>query len=248
MIDFNILKDFEWHRDRKGYRLARRNSLKVTSHANGMKDDDFVILPNGRHCDSIPYRPFARGGDVCFAFASVKSPDELLRFVNNHGPVTDLLFQVRENMPQDQQGDPRSKDQPYFLLKSVHHDLGYAENFRELLRLKAQGDPGRLASYFESKAAVDFDILGSVQLVGDSKRGVRFKMGPPELLGALLYQLGLKLSHATVRVCPRCDSVFETGIGTGLRADARFCCHEHKVEFFNSNRRGLIRRSRQNRQ
>ena len=40
------------------------------------------------HSESISYRPFARGGDLWKAFSSVKSAKELLRFVNDHGPLT----------------------------------------------------------------------------------------------------------------------------------------------------------------
>ena len=78
--------------------------------------------------------------------------------------------------------------------------------------------------------------MGRVELVGDPSTGLRLTMRPPDLLGALWYQLGLKLSKATLRTCPVCDKVFEVGAGTGLRADARFCCPEHKVEYFNRKR------------
>ena len=49
MIDFNVLIDFEWHRDRKGYHLAPRNSLKASPRPYDMRDDEIVIVPNGRH-------------------------------------------------------------------------------------------------------------------------------------------------------------------------------------------------------
>jgi hypothetical protein len=236
VIDCDILIDFEWHRDKKGYRLVPRHSLKMSARAYHKRDDEIVIAPNGQHSDSIRYRPFAGRGDLCAAFALVKSPDELVRFVNDHGPLTDHFFQICENRP------PPYTDQMYLVLEPVHTDLHEAEIFRELLRLKAQGNTRKLASYFESRAAFGFcgrgSPLGIVQLVGDSKRGVRFKMGPPDLLGAMWYQLGLKLSNAMLRECPLCHSVFETGVGTGQRADAKFCCHEHKVQFFNHKRSG----------
>ena len=132
------------------------------------------------------------------AFAAVRSPDELLRFVIDHGPLTDLPFRIFEQVPSAKNSspnDPVSEELMYSALDSVHHGLGYAEIFRGLLRLKVQSSPRKLTSSFESKTSSDFDtigsLLGSLQLVGDSKRGIRFKMGPPDLLGALWFQLGL---------------------------------------------------------
>ena len=75
-------------------------------------------------------------------------------------------------------------------------DLGSAKMFGDLLRLKAQGNTRKLASYFESNKPAYFrfdDLIGRVELVGDSKTGLRLKMRLPDLLGALWYQLGLKL-------------------------------------------------------
>jgi hypothetical protein len=86
-----------------------------------------------------------------------------------------------------------------------------------------------------------------VELVGDPNKGLRLKVCPPHLLGALWYQLGLKIYNATLRACPVCDSVFEVGAGTGLRADATFCCREHKVEFFNRNRPKVTQNTKLNR-
>jgi len=239
MIDSDFLKDFEWHRDRKGYRLWRdpvRTSLPgrdppMTSLVG------LVIVPKGEHSDWIKYQPFAGGGDLWKAFASVKSPDELLSFVNDHGPLTT-------------DPSPRNPEIFAFAGESVGSILDNAKMFRELLRLKAQGNLRKLASYFESNKPAYFrfdDLIGRVELVGDSKTGLRLKMRLPDLLRALWYQLGLKLSKATLRTCPVCDKLFEVGAGTGLRADATFCCHDHKVDFFNRKRPRAIQRSKLNR-
>jgi hypothetical protein len=242
MFDVNVLNDFEWHCDKKGYCLAMRNSRKMPVNMQGLADDEIVIVRNGEHSDSIKYRPFAGGGDLCATFASVKSPEELLRFVNNYGPL------IAPSPPPPI--NARSIDlMKCFSEESVHFDLNYAEKFRELLRLKAEGNSRKLASYFESQIDPNFDFFAEIpiRLVGDSKLGVKLKVCPTDLLGALWYQLALKLSNSTLRVCPLCHSVFEAGAGTRLRADAKFCCHKHKVEFFNHNRPRLTRRSQQER-
>ena len=138
MIEFNVLRDFEWHRDKKGYRLV-------------IYDKKWVTISNGERSDSIGYRPFAGGGDLCAAFAAVSTPDRLLRFVNDHGPL--------------KTGLRRSEDEPvvrYPTVSPVDSDLKCAEEFREVLRLKAQGRPKKLASYFEGY----WHSVGRVFLVG----------------------------------------------------------------------------------
>jgi len=239
MIDSDLLKDFEWYRDSKGYRLLRDPPFKSL----GEREGHLVIVPNGGDFDS--YRPFARGGDVCSAFALVKSPEELLRFVSDHGlltahflplsPPNELLSKMRKLLSDGE---------------SVDTALGSAKMFGELLRLKAQGNTRKLASYFESEMrprSRSRNLMGRVELVGDRRTGVRLKLCPPDLLGALWYQLGLKLSKATLRTCPVCDKLFEVGAGTGLRADAMFCCHDHKVDFFNRKRPRATENSQLNR-
>jgi hypothetical protein len=253
MIEFNLLKDFEWHRDEKGYRVERDSSfksLKLKSLKSGEEEgvivsEEDVIVANGGPSDLIRYRPFARGGDLCTPFALIKTANQLLRFVNDHGPLTgrflplsppnELLAKMRKSLSRGE---------------SVHLGLEHAKMFADLLHLKSQSNTRKLASYFESDkpAHINFrNLSGRVELVGDPNKGLRLKIRPPHLLGALWYQLGLKLYNTTLRTCPVCDSVFEVGVGTDLRADAKFCCYEHKVEFFNRNRARLTQSSKRNR-
>jgi hypothetical protein len=241
VIDSDVLKDFEWHRDRKGYRLTRDPDL-IGLHGRVPPRTSLIgliIVPNGAHSDSIKYRPFAGGGDLWKAFASVKSPEELVRFVNDHGPLRT-----------DHSPSPPNPKMLVFRGESVRSILDCAKMFRELLLLKAQGDPRKLASYFESNRSADlrFDgVIGRVELVGDPSTGLRLKMRPPNLLGALWCQLGLKLSNATLRTCRACGKVFEVGAGTRLRADAEFCCRAHKVEYFNRHRPRATKNLKDNR-
>jgi hypothetical protein len=230
---FDVLADFEWYRDQKGYRIVPFGSLVVPNapwKKSAAHDNVPWIVPNGKRDGAAQYKPFARHGDLCTAFASVKTSEALVRFVNDHGPLTWNGFHRRSD--------------PYFgefpAGEPVPLGLANAEMFRELLQLQALGNSGKLASHFESKIAgfVGGGQVGQVELLPDSEKGIRLKVTPPTFLGALWYQLALKLSDATLRACPLCHRVFEVGRGTGLRADARFCCQEHKVEYFNQKRRG----------
>ena len=193
----------------------------------------------------ISYRPFARGGDLCTPFSLVKTAKELLRFVNDHGPLTARFF------PLSPPNDLAAKMQKLLSSgESVDEGLGNAKMFGDFLRSKAEGNTRKLASYFESDKHPPnryYNLMGRVELVADSRVGLRLTLRPPDLLGALWYQLGLTIFKATLRTCPVCDKVFEVGAGNGLRADAEFCCREHKVEYFNRNRPKATKNLKENR-
>jgi len=235
---FDVLADFEWYRDQKGYRIVPFGSLAPNAPWKKSAAHDNVpwIVPNGEREGAARYKPFAQRGDLCVAFASVKTPQALVRFVNDHGALTWNGLHGQK--------DPLFGDFPFPAGEPVPLGLANAEMFRELLQLQALGNSRKLASHFESKIAgfVGGGQVGHVELLADSEKGIRLKVTPPNLLGALWYQLALKLSDADLRMCPLCHRVFEVGRGTGLRADAKFCCQEHKVEYFNQKRRSRKRR------
>jgi hypothetical protein len=239
MIGSDALKDFEWYRDKKGYQLSLDPPFR-----SGEREGDPVIVANGGHSELISYRPFARGGDLCTPFSLVKTATELLRFVNDHGPLTARF------LPRSPPNDLAAKMRKLLSSgESVDAGLGNAKMFGDCLRLKAEGNTRKLASYFESDKYPRNryrNLMGRVELVADSRVGLRLMLRPPDLLGALWYQLGLKLSKATLRTCRACGKVFEVGAGTGLRADAEFCCHEHKVEYFNRKRPRAIQKFKMN--
>ena len=229
---FDVLADFEWYRDQKGYRIVPFGSVAPNApwKKSAVHDDVPWIVPNGERDGAAKYKPFAHRADLCAAFASVKTPEALVRFFNDHGPLTWSGIH-RPN-------DPLFGDVPFPAGEPVPLGLANAEMFRELLTLRALGNSRKLASHFEAKIAgfVGGGQVGQVELVPDSGKGLRLKVTPPTFLGALWYQLALKLSDEDLRMCPLCHGVFEVGRGTGLRTDAKFCCQEHKVEYFNRKR------------
>jgi hypothetical protein len=232
MID--ILGEFEWFRDPKGYRIVPFSSFKIREHVLKGRDVEWVV-PKGAAKTQVSYQPFARGGDLCTAFASVKTREELLNFIHSHGLLTSTG---------EPPFDPAFKAFPAG--EPVPLGLANAEMFRELLTMHALAGPKELAAYFQAKIAgfVGGGQAGRVEILPDPVRGVRLRISPPTLLGALWYQLALKLSDANHRMCPLCNRIFEVGPGTKLRTDAKFCCHEHKVEYFNRKRSKMVRRTR----
>src|SRR6476646_8515940 len=88
MLD--VLADFEWYREPKGHRIVAFGSLTQGApwKRSSAHDDVPWITPNGRADDVRKYKPFARGADLCAAFVAVRTPQALLRFVNDHGLLT----------------------------------------------------------------------------------------------------------------------------------------------------------------
>ena len=101
MID--LLRDFVWRRDPKGYRLVDFNYLNLPWRFPA-DDPSRFIVPIGCATDLKRYRPFARGGDLCLVFAGIKTADDLLRFVSNYGPLTDY-YSIRKGLPDWEYGD-----------------------------------------------------------------------------------------------------------------------------------------------
>jgi len=127
--------------------------------------------------------------------------------------------------------------------------------FRAVLSQKKLG-PAKIASAFRSQLWISqfnanridethrpvreedlMRLIGSVQLVPDSKIGARIRLDTDELIGALNWQFGLTLGgDLTIAQCPYCQKWFYTGVGTGKRADAEFCSLDHKIKHFNAKR------------
>jgi len=64
------------------------------------------------------------------------------------------------------------------------------------------------------------------------RHGIRLEFRPSTLIDALWLQLGQELSGGTkILRCIHCHQMFRAGPGTGRRADATFCCDEHRIRF-----------------
>jgi hypothetical protein len=79
--------------------------------------------------------------------------------------------------------------------------------------------------------------LGEIRLRDDVNRGFRLTFTTNSLMDGLWLQLAANISGgASFRSCARCGELFETGPGTGRRADSRFCKDAHRIEFNSRNR------------
>jgi hypothetical protein len=228
---------FEWFRCPQGYRIANaRDVARDHGHNPDTYPDEEWIVPNSNK--RITYRcPMDGTASLATVFANVDSPDKLLGFVKQHGPLLKTFTDW---------GD------------TIAGCLRRAQRFRELLLCKEQG-PRKVAALYkaqmyelyvreakeaglplptESEMPDSFWLIGTIDLVPDSARGVRVRLTTDTLIGAMLWQLGLKLSGATVfRECRECGKPFEAGPGADLRADSTFCCAEHSILFHSRRRR-----------
>jgi hypothetical protein len=227
---------FEWFRCPKGYRIANaRDVARVARrrHAEIYPDEEWIVANSD---ERVMYRcPMDHTASLVTVFAPVNTPEKLLRFVKQYGPMVRHVS--------CKWGD------------SIPECLRRAQRVRELLRCKEQG-PKKVAALYRaqmhalyvkearralptgSEGSISFDHIGIIDLVPDSARGVRLRLTADSLIGAMVWQLGLKLSGATgFRECRQCGIPFEAGAGTDLRADSTFCCAEHSVLFHSRRRR-----------
>jgi hypothetical protein len=240
-----VLLEFEGYRYAKGYRLVPREQLP--EHYDGFND---FIVPNGG--ERIPSE-FV--GWVCLnRFVNVRTPEELLRFIHQFG----LLFGSGHVSDTEPWGDGvqhglriarhfrellKNRPKGPKKLASIFNSHMRARNIdalkRSYERFGGTAPPEiEMERMIEQERRVDYEMVASVDLVADARKGVRFRISSNELIGALWWQLGLKLAgDTTIAECRHCHQWFEAGVGTGRRADAEFCSNDHKVKYFNAERK-----------
>lgn len=222
-----MLSHFEWWRDSKGYVSGKFDEIGVTEYVSvqGMRlpkiGSSKRIRIVGCGGKKLTYRPFASFTSLCLQFAKVRTPSDLLGFIEKFGLLSD--------------------DRPVFtgkitgLGEDVARALGEAKKFRLLLTAKSEG-PAALGQAIRKNPG---PIMGAARLVlrPDHAKGARIAIELSSLLDGLWLQLGHKLAgNANFRSCLHCHEWFETGPGTGRRLDARYCSDEHRVEYHSRHR------------
>lgn len=223
MADF--LLDFDWFRCPQGYRVIRAGEVEPS-----VRDpDDMWIVP--KTDERVFYRPLDKYDLLYIAYASVKTSDQLFKFIDLYGPLTRTSTRWGN---------------------SISGGLRETQLFRDILRYKEKG-PRKLMSFYVSREKAAWlangltppedDLrkfnrpIGTVDLVPDFEKGLRPRIETDALRGALWWQLGQKISDIVIiRECRHCGTLFEAGRDTGRRADATFCCSEHSVRFHSRRR------------
>jgi hypothetical protein len=204
-----------------------------------------IIVPKGRAPGR--YIAFEKFDTLYGVFARLRTQSELLDFVDKFGLLMgrggDSVVHVL-------------REAQYFrdlLAAKEKNQKKVAACFESQLRVRLAESYKKVhvelppnAELWEWQAAVgnlvDLEDLLSqsvarIQLLPDAKRGLQLEITAETLLSALWWQLARKLSgEAKIRECRHCEKWFEVGAGSGRRADAQFCCREHKVRFFSFER------------
>jgi len=225
-----MLSDFEWHRDSKGYEPRASNEVGFA----GWQRVSSMVLPKmadvrklrivGRGGKKITYRPFESFPSLCVQFSKVKTPSDLLGFIEKFG----LLHSDRPIIEHDDNAAGGKGE-------DVGAGLAAAGTFRILLAAKTKGP----AALREAVRTNHGPILGAARVVlrPDHTNGARIAIEAHSLLDGMWLQLGQKLaSNATFRSCLHCHQWFEAGPGTGRRLDAKYCSDDHRIEYYSRNR------------
>jgi hypothetical protein len=224
MID-QALVDFTWATDTKGFHIPGNVDLTERDEVPAGER----IIRNGGPLQK--YQP-ERIERLFRDFLLVRTPADLLQFVNRRGPLTREGFYCEASdedfgepnemyLREDGEGEPL--------------DLGleYSGWFRDVLMEKHK--PSRVARSFEAFRLEKYQVV----IVPDVKRGFRFKFFPKNLLDYLT----LRLAHAVLALpayssCLWCGEFFAKGVGTKRRGDAQFCSDQHRIDY-NSQKRSL---------
>jgi hypothetical protein len=228
--------DLEWERDEAGYDLlpsrpatdpapepvymswfAIRSSGEAVSHTESIVESTNPTYARimRRGGNLLKYRPFQARPELCRIFAvRARTTEGLLHFVNEYGPLTTGGNKLWED---------------------VRFGLGQAEMMYRLYQYSPRDRSAYLMRSFPRGFLLAVPI---VLLVGNTSTGM------PEMaykVGTLSQALWLEFSQnilngRTIRECALCGSLFETGPGA-RRADAKFCCDEHRTTFHNQRKR-----------
>lgn len=247
----NLHIEFEWWRDRSGYRIEPMKlggqiayhvpkhglsptlpvlpgqwglayvpiGIRVLHGPSGESERPLYVRRGGGTLDA--YRPLEAFESLFSRFAELRSPEDVLSFVERFGPLTgDGL-------------DPNKGE----LVDGV---LAHSSCMRDVFLFLA-GDRAAAARILRGSPNPFAELV--VMFGPDpGNRDLRLRLCPTSLLDALWLQAAQHLSSgATVRQCEHCSEWFEVGRGTGRRLDARFCSNRHRIDA-NSLKRSQGRR------
>jgi hypothetical protein len=235
--------DFEWQRstDPDTFHLIKaKASLQVTYHAPGKRPlptlpalrgqwglayhplgIDVLSGSRGEGCERhyvrlhggklTAYRPLDAFRTLFILFAHLYTPEDVLDFVRRFGPLTHAGL------------NPRNGE----LADGV---LAHARAMREyLMHLVGGSRTKKLLAVAQLNPFAELEVTLAVDPVDKTPT---LRLAPSSLLDALWLQAAQKLMRGSaVGLCQHCGRLFEAGIGTARRKDAKFCSDEHRSAF-----------------
>jgi hypothetical protein len=173
------------------------------------------VMRNGPSGTEVPCHPL--NGEEFRIFArTVHTARDVLDFVQRFGPLT------------WDGSDPTKGDLVALVTMNAH---SMRQRLDEMSRdhSREPDGPGSLSPFIGLRVVVMWD---------SETRTPRWAFNPNTLLDALWLQFGQAITRgAQIRSCQHCGAWFEAGLGTGRRADAKFCSDGHRIAFNSLKRR-----------
>lgn len=230
----------EWCRDSAGYELV-----------DVPKRGKWII---GRGGPPLRYNPFEMQDVPLLAFANAQSEEKLRDFVARYGYLTERGYSAKgEVRPPtrsvrrilwDRDGtaklDPDSSVE-YLEGESVVKLGALARVFKKVL-VSSSKKMSRALSDDVEDLLFEYGSDVSFTFSLDSKRRIHPIIAPASLISGLLVQLAQLADRSSFRTCrlARCGGLFAAGGRSGLRADAKFCSAEHRIEHNSRNRAKIV--------
>jgi len=222
MVKFAI--ELDWKVDADGYRLIDNEPWGWSIARNG-----------GRLMSVLPFKSI----DNHFkTFANIRTPQQLLQFVNVHGllhdpdPLGSAIWKLNERT-KELEPSPLAQIEG----ERVQTCLDQANFFWKILRARESGRnvPQLIGSAIAREAPSD--AIGEMFLRPSARRGVKVVFKATSLINGMWIQLAQSaLGDTQIKSCKFCGAFFDAGVGTGRRADALFCKRSHQIEFNSSKR------------
>jgi hypothetical protein len=215
-----IAIDFEMSVDANGYSLERGWIIGRGGAKRRMRLKDFPTL--------------------FLIFAKVQTPEGLLDFVTKFGRLAndELKAPIKRGQKLTEDDVSRGDDVRTMLgntramsvaLETIGAHMGNLPTWQ-----------GGRVEYEVPSLGKGAKVVGGIPLPGaltaslapDPATGAwQLQLQPPCLLDAIWLQFGQALtSNAVLRSCGNCGKWFEAGVGSGRRADAKYCSDQCRVE------------------
>jgi hypothetical protein len=211
--------DFEWAFDEAGYDWVAGGPAGPDDEKSLLGDVYSIIHHRPIRLDRIvprggnlkTYRPFEQVPGLFRLFSKLATtPEGLLEFVTRFGPM----------IPD---GNRKSGEDALIGLTA-------AQGMSKLL-IQYSSDPRTCFSQF-GEEGLGWSRIDVYLAFNPITGRPHFKFTPPTLVNALHFEMGEFLTRdAQIRGCVHCGEWFETGPGTGRRADAKFCSDDHRIVF-----------------
>jgi hypothetical protein len=238
--------DFEWWRDAKGYRLLDAEVPKSQSkHLRQPRSRWEVALGTGVTLPQTlvgpltllgtpPLKPqrIVRCGGKLKPYHPLSEFDALFKqFVNDATTPGGALDFVQRFGPLTHDGLDANYGEP--VLPVIEH----AKAMRRVLDAYSAGRVAQAIGTGVGFGRTELTRIDAALVTDPATKSPRLQLTVRDLLAALWIQLAQAVSSgAAIKQCKQCGELFETGPGTGRRADAEFCSDDHRIAFHSVKR------------